>query len=151
MTDETTSQEEALANSYEIANCPITLNLQIFPDDGSVEGRQIVIGIRNHQDPPIIKSCRSEDFTCGVIPQLIDELLAELKAELPARLLAAVERDRLVQSEVDETDEDETELPTKSKSKKSKSKSALPSVEVGTVAGLTPTDDVEQTTLNLFG
>ncbi|MHC5826412.1 MAG: hypothetical protein ACYT04_63770 [Nostoc sp.] len=149
MTDETTSQEQVLAKSYEFANCPITLNLQIFPEDGSTDGRRIFIGIRNHQDAPIFKSYRSEDFSC--IQQLFDELLAELKAELPARLLAAVERDRLDQSQVDETNEDETELPTKSKSKKLKSKSALPSVEVETVAGLTPTEDVEQTTLNLFG
>lgn len=148
MTDETSSQEQALAKSYEFANCPITFNIQIFPEDDSVEGRRIVIGIRNHQDPPIIKSCRSEDFTCGVVPQLIDELLAELIAELPTRLAAAIERDRLVQTEA--ADDDQAEIPAKSKTKKPKSKTALPSITVEVVASEVVVD-AEQTKLNLFG
>ncbi|MHC5756150.1 MAG: hypothetical protein ACYTXF_37145 [Nostoc sp.] len=144
MTDETSNQE-ALAKSYEFANCPITFNIQIFPEDDSVEGRQIVIGIRNHQDPPIIKNCRSEDFTCGVIPQLIDELLAELIAELPTRLAAAIERDRVAQIEAMA----EVEPDTRRKPKKSKSKASLPTIEVDVVAS--EVVEAEQTKLNLFG
>ncbi|MEH2067906.1 MAG: hypothetical protein V7K47_07020 [Nostoc sp.] len=134
--------EPELAKSYEFSNCPITVNLQIFPEDGSPEGRQILIGIRNHQDPPIFKSHRLNDF--ADIPQLLNELFVQLQAELPARLVAAIEREQ--QIEPLPKDKDSAEKP-KTKSQKLKPKLLLPNIEVQPQS---VESDVEQTTLNLF-
>ncbi|AUB37517.1 hypothetical protein COO91_03462 [Nostoc flagelliforme CCNUN1] len=157
MTDETTNQpesnDEALVKSYEFANCPIAFNLHILPDDNSSEGRRILAGIRNHQDNPIIKSCRSEDFTCGVIQQLFNELLQELKLELPTRLAAAIERKRVtdLQTALDkESGAKPEEASAKNKQKKSKTKTILPALEVRPEESSAPAE-VEQTKLNLFG
>ncbi|MFN6474029.1 MAG: hypothetical protein RMY36_030740 [Nostoc sp. SerVER01] len=131
-----------LAKSYEFPNCPITISLQIFPEDGSPEGRQILIGIRNHQDPPIFKSHRSNDLAC--IQQLIDELLAQLQAELPARLVAAIERE---QTKALPKEDKSAEKPN-TKSAKLKPKLLLPNIEVQPQP--VETSGAEQTTLNLF-
>lgn len=157
MTDETTNQaesdDEALVKSYEFANCPIAFNLHILPDDGSVEGRRILVAIRNHQNTPIIKSCRSEDFTAGVVGQLFNELLEELKADLPLRLAAAIERKRAadLQTALDKEAGTKPEEPsTKNKQKKSKTKTTLPELEVTAEVDSAPAE-AEQTKLNLFG
>lgn len=139
------AQEQALVKSYEFANCPITVNLQIFPED--TDGRRILIGIRNHQDAPIFRSVRSQDFNC--IQQLFDDLLAALKEELPSRLSAAIERERQDAEAVEEVDSESYDT-AKTKKKQSKSQPVLPTVEVKTTKSVEPAE-VEQMKLNLFG
>jgi predicted house-cleaning noncanonical NTP pyrophosphatase (MazG superfamily) len=154
MTDETIGQpeldDEALAKSYELANCPIAFNLHILPDDNSSEGRRILVAIRNHQNTPIVKSCRSEDFTCGVVQQLFNELLEELKADLPNRLAAAMERKRVADLQTSSDKEAGTNQDNNKQKKKSKTKTILPALEVKPEENSAPAE-AEQTTLNLFG
>ena len=47
------------------------------------DGRPVVIGMRNHQDTPLILMTRS--FPLGPLPQMIGDLLERLRTEMPAR------------------------------------------------------------------
>ncbi len=68
---------------YEFDQCTITVGLQFLPADGNPAGRQVLIGVRNHLDQPMIKAVRASEL--GPLSPVIVELLEQLKADLPAR------------------------------------------------------------------
>jgi cell division septation protein DedD len=59
-----------------------------MPDDGDPNGRLVMLGVRNHQDEPILSTCRLNDLM--PLPDPIQQLLEQLKEQLPARSEKAV-------------------------------------------------------------
>ena len=66
----------------------ITLVIQYLPTDGDPAGRQVMIGVRNSKDSPIVRLLRESEI--GELPEPIRELLAELRASLPNRQLRSL-------------------------------------------------------------
>jgi hypothetical protein len=112
------SQQELLAQEYQLDNCPLAININISPPkDGN---RTVMIGVRNHQDVPLMFS--EKIASLEELPLLINIALAKLDADLPNRLERALQKavenkNQPQESEVSETEEAE---PTKGKSKKKK-------------------------------
>jgi hypothetical protein len=67
---------------YEFDQCTITIGIQLLPADGDPLGRLVVVGVRSHADPPIIRMVRESELS---LPEILKSLLAQLAAELPAR------------------------------------------------------------------
>ncbi len=84
---------------YDFDRCTITIGIQLLPltDGGDPRERQAIIGVRNHNDPPIIRFAALEEITSPVV---IANLLAQLRAELPVREQA--HREREAQARADE-------------------------------------------------
>lgn len=66
----------------------ITLVIQYLPTDGDPAGRQVMIGVRNSKDSPIVRLLRESEI--GELPTCIQELLAELRTSLPNRQLRSL-------------------------------------------------------------
>ncbi|CAG0944398.1 hypothetical protein ANRL1_01735 [Anaerolineae bacterium] len=75
--------------SYDFDHCTVQIAIQLLPDDGDVNGRMVVVGVRSHLDTPILRFVRANEL--GTLPPIFTSLLDELKAELPAREQAARE------------------------------------------------------------
>ena len=75
---------------YEFEQCLITVAMALKPDDGSPDGRMVMLGVRNHQDAPILDTCRLSDLM--PLPDPVQQLLEQLKDQLPARSEKAAER-----------------------------------------------------------
>ena len=75
---------------YEFDQCLITIAMALMPDDGNPDGRMVMLGVRNHQDEPILASCRLSDLM--PLPDPVQQLLEQLKHQLPARSKRAAER-----------------------------------------------------------
>ena len=75
---------------YEFEQCTISVQIILLPDDGDPRGREVVIGVRNHQDAPIIRAFRFSDVP---LASPVTDLLEELRAELATRELAKQKRD----------------------------------------------------------
>ena len=66
----------------------ITLVIQYLPTDGDPAGRQVMMGVRNSKDSPIVRLLRESEI--GELPTCIQELLTELRASLPNRQLRSL-------------------------------------------------------------
>lgn len=75
---------------YEFNQCLITVAMALMPDDGSPDGRKVMLGVRNHQDEPILKACRLGELL--PLPDPVQQLLDQLKEQLPARSEKTTER-----------------------------------------------------------
>ena len=74
-----------LTDPYEFDNCTISIQIVLLPADGSELGREVMIGVRNHQDPPIIRVFRESEVA---LASPVTDLLEELRGELDARKMA---------------------------------------------------------------
>lgn len=77
---------------YDMCRCTLTLVLQLLPEDGSPQGRQVLIGVSNPTDPPIMEALRQNEL--GPLPPALDNLLEQLAARLPELKQAAKQRQR---------------------------------------------------------
>ena len=68
---------------YEFDKCLITVAMGLLPDDGDPNGRLVMLGVRNHQDEPLLATCRLNDLM--PLPDPIQQLLEQLREQLPAR------------------------------------------------------------------
>ena len=62
---------------YEFEKCLITVAMALMPDDGSPDGRMVMLGVRNHQDEPLLATCRLSDLM--PLPDPVQQLLEQLK------------------------------------------------------------------------
>ncbi len=86
------SATQSTEDLYDMRHCTITLVLQFLPEDGSPQGRQVLIGVSNPTDPPIIEALRQNEL--GPLPPALDKLLEQLAARLPELKQAAEQRQR---------------------------------------------------------
>ena len=75
---------------YEFEKCLITVAMALMPDDGNPDGRMVMLGVRNHQDEPLLATCRLSDLM--PLPDPVQQLLEKLKDLLPVRSERAAER-----------------------------------------------------------
>jgi len=68
---------------YDFDKCLVTIALALMPDDGHPEGRPVMLGVRNHQDEPLMATCRLSDLM--PLPDPVQQLIEQLKSELPGR------------------------------------------------------------------
>ncbi|HLP88804.1 MAG TPA: hypothetical protein VK184_09490 [Nostocaceae cyanobacterium] len=110
-------EQAALTEEYQLNNCPLAININISPPKQGT--RTVVIGIRNHQDVPLMFS--EKITSLEDLPLLINSALAKLNADLPNRLNRALQEavEKKNQPQVSEVSETESD-PTKGKSKKKK-------------------------------
>jgi hypothetical protein len=85
---------------YDFNRCTITIGIQLLPlaEGGDPKERQAIIGVRNHNDPPILRMGRWEDLATG-FRFIAQELLDQLRADLPARERARQEREAQARTE----------------------------------------------------
>ena len=76
-------EEAQPTEPYDFDHCTIQISITLLPKDDHVDGRPVVIGVRNHQDTPLFLMTRS--FPLGPLPQAVGDLLERLRAEMPAR------------------------------------------------------------------
>ena len=81
---------------YIWAQCTIQVSLQILPEsDHSSGDRKVILGVRTHEDAPLLALKRLSDLE--PLPAPLTELLTQLAAQLPERAAAATERNRLAE------------------------------------------------------
>jgi hypothetical protein len=85
---------------YDFNRCTITMGIQLLPlaEGGDPKERQAIIGVRNYDDPPILRMGRWEDLATG-FRFISQELLDQLRADLPARERARQEREAQARAE----------------------------------------------------
>ncbi|SRR5258706_15732972 len=79
-----------LADPYEFDKCTVAIQIVLLPADGDPHGREVVIGVRTHQDTPIIRVFRLDQVP---FQSPITDLLEELKAQLPGRAMEKIQRE----------------------------------------------------------
>lgn len=81
---------------YIWAQCTIQVSMQILPEsDHSSGDRRVILGVRTHEDAPLLALIRLSDLE--PLPLPLTELLTQLAAQLPERAAAATERKRLAE------------------------------------------------------
>ncbi len=136
---------------YDFDHCTITIGIQLLPvteGDDPIE-RQVIIGVRNHDDPPIVRFATLAEVT---FPTVIASLLAQLRAELPARQQARVERAAKALAEAEARKTKRAIVPPKKAKKKNNLMTAPPTpvvspavssqtapIDAGTIDALTTT------------
>ena len=73
---------DVAAEPYEKGKCTVTLALTIRPDDGHPDGPQVVIGVRSHDESPLLNVKRLN--TLALPPELL-ELVRQYEATLAER------------------------------------------------------------------
>jgi hypothetical protein len=109
---------------YVAGQCTIAIALTLQPDTGHGDGRQVLIGVRSHDETPLIGLARLNSLQ---LPGEIITLLEKYELELPARGQAKAEE--LAQEEARKRDEETKRKEAEAKRKaraSSKAKSAPP-------------------------
>lgn len=117
---------------YEFDKCLITIAMALMPDDGNPDGRMVMLGVRNHQDEPILATVRLSDLM--PLPDPIQQLIDQLKEQLPARSAKAAEKRAKAK------EEEEKRKAARSKSTGKSTKAAAPK----------KAEKPKPTTMNLF-
>jgi|GEM_PF-2108397 len=117
---------------YEFDKCLITIAMAWMPDDGNPDGRMVMLGVRNHQDEPILVTVRLSDLM--PLPDPIQQLIDRLKEQLPARSAKAAEKKAKTK------EEEEKRKAARSKSTGKSNKAAAPK----------KAEKPKPTTMNLF-
>lgn len=78
------------ADPYEFDQCTIAVQIVLLPYDGNEHGREVMVGVRNHQDAPIIRVFRMDEIQ---LPEAITGLLDELRSQLPMRAMEKIQRE----------------------------------------------------------
>ncbi len=81
-----------LADPYDYAHCQITATITWLPSDDHPQGREVVLAVRNHEDPPLMRVYRATQLE-GLLEDTLEELLAELRRQLPARQLSKMRQE----------------------------------------------------------
>ncbi len=126
--EETDDRSEIEKQPYDFDHCTVQIAIQLLPDDGDVNGRMVVVGVRSHLDTPILRLVRLNEL--GALPPLITTILDELKAELPKREQAAREAFEKKKEERAKRKSVVTASRTSSRGKKTKAISAAPASNV---------------------
>ena len=101
---------------YVAGHCTVTIALTLQPDDSHRDGRQVLIGVRSHDEAPLIGIARLNELQ---LPGEIVTLLEKYELELPARGQALAEK--LAQEEARrQADEAKRKARTTPKSKSAK-------------------------------
>ncbi len=101
---------------YDFSQCTIQVSMQILPR-GEGTDRTVVIGVRNHQDAPIVRTASLSTLT---LPAILSEMLTQLELDMPARKLLKDER------ELEEKVEAEKKAAAKTVTRKAAGKPASP-------------------------
>ena len=115
---------------YEFDKCLITVAMGLLPVDGDPNGRLVMLGVRNHQDEPVLSFCRLNDLM--PLPDPIQQLLEQLKEQLPGRSEKAVAK------------------KAKSKQDEDKRKAAGSKIKTPTKAAPQKAEKPKPTSMNLF-
>lgn len=78
------------ADPYEFDQCTIAVQIVLLPYDGNEHGREVMVGVRNHQDAPIIRVFRMDEIQ---LPEAVTGLLDELRSQLPMRAMEKIQRE----------------------------------------------------------
>lgn len=75
---------------YEFEQCTIAVQIVLLPHDGDTHGREVMVGVRNHQDIPIIRVFRMDEIQ---LTEAVTGLLDELRSQLPMRAMEKIQRE----------------------------------------------------------
>jgi hypothetical protein len=113
------------AEPYDFDRCTITIGIQLLPiaDGSDPSERQVIVGVRNHNDPPIIRFATLAEITSPVV---IANLLAQLRAEFPVREQARREREAKARAEEEARQQKLAAMKAKREKKRSNPLMAAP-------------------------
>jgi hypothetical protein len=68
--------------TYEQAT--LSVHLQLLPEDNHPEGRPVIIGVRSHNLPPMMQTCRAAALL--PLPDALEQLLTKWKSHYPTAM-----------------------------------------------------------------
>jgi hypothetical protein len=75
---------------YDFDRCQISASI-VWMGEG--DQRQVMVGVRNHMDAPILRVYEAAGFDMAMIPEVFRELLETLREQLPVRAMEKIKRD----------------------------------------------------------
>ncbi|MGB9180979.1 MAG: hypothetical protein WCB68_17235, partial [Pyrinomonadaceae bacterium] len=75
---------------YDFDKSTLLVTIQIMPDDGHQDGREVALTINTHSDIPILKLVRMKELE--PLPPWLEALLGEMKEAMPSYAEAAERR-----------------------------------------------------------
>ena len=111
-------EQSPTTEPYDFDHCTITIGIQLLPtaDGSGPSERPVIVGVRNHNDPPIIRFATLAEITSPVV---IANLLTQLRSELPAREQACRERETKARTEEEARQQKLAAMKTKREKKRS--------------------------------
>ena len=77
---------------YTYGKCTITASIVWLP--GELGARDMIIGVRNHLDAPLLKVFNERELLPEQIMEVVQEMICDLHEELPDRHVQKLERDK---------------------------------------------------------
>lgn len=77
---------------YVFNDCTVTINIQLLPDDGDADGREVIIAVSSHIEGPLVELTRLR--LLGALPPPVAELVKLHEGRLPALGEARAEQRR---------------------------------------------------------
>lgn len=77
---------------YVFNDCTVTINIQLLPDDGDADGREVIIAVSSHIEGPLVELTRLR--LLGELPPPVGELVRLHEGRLPALGEARAEQRR---------------------------------------------------------